>query len=257
MVCFNNFPYEKKYGGKSLKYRLFRSYVMGLDYIFPPECLGCGKLGEHWCANCQASITPIQTAHCKICFLEIERMGVCSRCRKDRPFFDAARALGKYEGPLAKAIVALKYRKDYALGIAFVASLAVLIEREGWSPDGILAMPLAKGRMQERGYNQVEIFTLALSLYLDLAHGVHWMRRSKETRSQVGLSYEERIDNLKDAFQGEPEILAGKSILLMDDVMTTGASMNAATKALKLAGATSVFALCLARASEVSRDDSY
>ncbi len=136
-----------------------------------------------------------------------------------------------------------------------MASLAKRIEREEWSLDGIVAMPLAKGKMQERGYNQVEIFTLALSLYLDLAHGIHWIRRSKETSSQVGLSFEERIDNMKDAFQGEPDFVAGKSILLIDDVMTTGASMNSAAKALKSAGAISVFALCLARATEASRDD--
>ena len=149
----------------------------------------------------------------------------------------------------------LKYRKNTAIGISFAPQLKNIINQEQWNVDAIFPLPLARERYLERGYNQVEIFTKALALYCGWPHATTWLQRAKNTPTQVGLSFEERKENMTYAFSAEVGLISGKRILLMDDVMTTGASMNSAAKELKIAGAKSVYALSIARAYSISDHD--
>ena len=156
---------------------------------------------------------------------------------------------------MRNALVGLKYRRDATLGIAFAGKLAALIEREGWQVDGIVPIPLARQRTLERGYNQVEVFSAALAHYLGCRQGNGWLRRVRETRSQVGLDVGARKENMQSAFVAAGHMVAGKSLVLMDDVMTTGATLDSAAQALKRAGASKVYGLTIARAMSTKSDD--
>jgi ComF family protein len=112
----------------------------------------------------------------------------------------------------------------------------------------VTPIPLSSQRYNERGYNQIAIVAFPLSMQLGLAYSSKALIRTKHTRSQVGLSALERKVNVEDAFLSDGKLVSGKSILLMDDVSTTGATISSASVALKKAGASKVFALTLARA---------
>lgn len=237
------------------RYRIFRASTLALDYVFPPVCLGCGEIGEHWCQSCEDSLVPLPENNCDICGIYVEDHGLCTRCSGERPFYDSSASLGIYRTELAHALVTLKYQKNLAIGIYYVARLSEILIGQGWQIDFIVPLPLAKERLLERGYNQVEIFSKVLSIYSGIAHGNTWLRRSKNTNKQVGLSIEERKANMLNAFSAEAGLIEGKSILLMDDVMTTGASVNSASKELKRVGAKSVHVLSIARALSIADHD--
>ena len=85
-------------GDDRLIYRLYRAGLYSLDYLFPPACLGCGRAGEHWCSTCEAGILHLREPLCEMCGEENDEDGLCERCRDEPPAFEAARALGRYEG---------------------------------------------------------------------------------------------------------------------------------------------------------------
>jgi competence protein ComFC len=149
---------------------------------------------------------------------------------------------------LAKAIVALKYHPNRAFGEIVAPKLAQLVRSEQWPIDLVLAMPQSRRSFVERGYNQVEMFSKPLSRLLGVKHGRKHIQRNLNTRSQVGLDHNDRYKNVHDAFTAEDHLISGKNILLVDDVITSGASLNFAAKAIKSGLAKNVFAVCLARA---------
>jgi len=153
-----------------------------------------------------------------------------------------------------KALLSAKYRRDLALGLVFAQYLLQLLDEQDWEIDSIVPVPLAKGRLLQRGYNQVELFARPLALMLPLQFRPKALKRKLETSSQIGLSLEARWGNVKNAFEAKPHHVAAKRILLLDDVMTTGATLSAASDALLRAGAGAVFAITVARAVP---DDDY
>lgn len=114
--------------------------------------------------------------------------------------------------------------------------------------DLLVPVPLAKNRLRERGYNQVSVLARPLSMALGIRFEAGALRRSRETRSQVGLTRAERHDNVHGAFNAEPRRVNGRKILLMDDVATTGSTLSSCAEALYSAGAQDVFAVTVARA---------
>jgi ComF family protein len=153
-----------------------------------------------------------------------------------------------FDGPIRNALHKLKYRRNVALGDALAKPLADYVSKLGWPVDLVVPVPLGKGRTKERGYNQVG------SVAMPLAYINHWryapraVSRIRETRSQVGLTLVERKKNVSGAFLGNPGRVAGATILLVDDVATTGATISSCAAALLDAGAQSVYALTIARA---------
>jgi ComF family protein len=146
------------------------------------------------------------------------------------------------------ALHKLKYRRDMGLGDALAVSIAGFVESLQWTFDMVVPIPLGGKRMQERGYNQVALIAKPLSLSLGSAYQPSALKRQRETKSQVGLSAGERKDNVQDAFLADPRIVRGRSVLVMDDVATTGATLSSSAEALIQAGAVHVFALTVARA---------
>ena len=135
-----------------------------------------------------------------------------------------------------------------ALGDALAVPISRFVDSLGWSFDVVVPVPLGEKRMKERGYNQVALIAKPLSLSLGRIYHQAALKRRRETKSQVGLSAVERRQNVHDAFIADSRIVRGKSVLLMDDVATTGATLSSGAEALLQAGASQVYAITVARA---------
>jgi ComF family protein len=141
----------------------------------------------------------------------------------------------------------LKYRKNIALGASLAQHLVSLFRQYNWSIDLVVPVPLGKERLRQRGYNQAALLAQPFAYELELPYTARILNRIKETQSQVDLSFTERQSNVKDAFQAACQDVEGKQILVIDDVTTSGSTLNACADALMKAGARSVFGLTLAR----------
>ncbi len=228
-----------------------RAFWVFIDWIFPPECPGCEITGERWCAACQSKVEAIPEPYCEFCGDVLVEGNICSRCKKSRPSFERLRSWSVFKEPVRSLIHAIKYQNGLGLGDSLSQPLAMYLKKLNWPIDAIIPVPLSKNRMQERGYNQVDIVAWPLAEYLGLDYYANALTRAKHTNSQVGLSAEERRENVKGAFVAVPEQIAGKTILLMDDVVTTGATMREASTALLDAGASKVYGFSIARALAV------
>ncbi len=142
----------------------------------------------------------------------------------------------------------MKYRGNRAFGEALAVQMADFFQSLDWQADMIIPVPLGRKRMQERGYNQVALVAEPLAYAVDMAYSSKALWKARETRSQVGLNISERQQNVRDVYQADEKIVKGKSVILMDDVATTGSTILACTDALMSAGACEVYALTIARA---------
>jgi ComF family protein len=208
----------------SLRLRIGLGLSAALDGLFPPECAACGARGAApWCRLCAEACVPAPSLA--------------------RPGLDAFRALYVYGGPVARAVRRLKYEDRPELAQALAPLLRARAPRPGGRPpDCVLPIPLAPSRLRTRGYNQA----------LELARPwgprlVPRALRRREVGAQVGLGGAARRANLREAFVVRaPSVVAGRHVLLVDDVSTTGATLAEAASALRRAGAASVAAVCLA-----------
>jgi len=146
------------------------------------------------------------------------------------------------------ALHRLKYRRDIGLGEAISSQMSEFVAQLTWPIDTLMPIPLGKKRLKERGYNQVAMVAMPLSMQLRLDYYPNALKRARDTRSQVGLSAAERQENVMGAFKAESTKVNGKNILLMDDVSTTGATLSSAAEALYASGAREVYAVTVARA---------
>jgi len=117
-----------------------------------------------------------------------------------------------------------------------------------WPVDIFIPVPLGKNRLKERGYNQVALVARPLAYEVGLQYSPRALWKARETRSQVGLTISQRRENVQNAYRADPMVVKGKSIILMDDVATTGSTILACTDALLSAGARVVYAITIARA---------
>lgn len=220
----------------------------GLDLIFPPVCGGCGQLGARWCDKCQQNLTPIPPPICEICGRPLGTAGTCKDCLTTRPAYYALRSCVVYTEPARPALISLKYRQNIGLGEALAWDLALHLDGLGWQADIVLPVPLSKQRLSERGYNQVDLIAHPLARLTGWYYQPSALHRTRHTGSQVGLSSGERRKNVQGAFRAESRLVAGKAILLVDDVTTTGATLGSAARALMDAGAGKVYGLTFAQA---------
>jgi ComF family protein len=152
-----------------------------------------------------------------------------------------------FEGPIRRALHTLKYRRNVALGDALAQYLVEYVSALGWSVDLVVPVPLGRQRMNERGYNQVGLVASPLAALQGWRYSPQVLARVRETRSQVGLSAAERRENVSGAFCANAALASEKTILLMDDVATTGATVASCADALLKAGARAVYVLTLAK----------
>jgi ComF family protein len=149
--------------------------------------------------------------------------------------------------PVQDALHRLKYRRDVGLGDALAAHMVEFVAALDWPIDMIVPIPLGRKRLNERGYNQVGLVARPLAMALDLEYASRELRRRRETRSQVGLSKTARLENVRDAFVAGQRV-RGKTVLVVDDVATTGSTLSSAADAFFASGAKDVYGLTVARA---------
>ena len=234
-----------------------------MDLICPPRCLLCDQFttdaepGERdWCPECADGFKPLPSSYCAVCGepfkADLESVHTCAACRKKRPVYDQALAAGMYEDRLRRAVHALKYNGRTELAPALAGYMAKHLASPFYPvrADLILPVPLHKNRLRMRGFNQALL--LARALYPQDRERIRAdvLGRQVDTTPQVRLKGEQRRKNVRGAFAvSMPEVVRDRSIILVDDVYTTGATVNECARVLKKAGAVSVLVLTLARVS--------
>jgi len=173
--------------------------------------------------------------------------GICKACQTELPHFRKLRAWAEFDNPIQPALHKLKYRRDMSLGDVIAAEMLSFIAELNWPIDTVIPMPLGRKRLQERGYNQADMVARPLALGLNLQYAPKELIRVKETRSQVGLTRDARRENVQNAFAGGKNI-GERTVLILDDVATTGATLSSCASALLSAGAKDVYAVTVARA---------
>lgn len=227
------------------------------DLLLPPLCLSCRSaiLGHGGlCAACWSNVNFIEPPVC-------ERLGiplphatdepiVSAAALADPPLYDRARAVARYDEVMRDMVHGLKYR-DRQEGLALFGRWLARAGEELFDDDRILVpVPLYRGRLWSRRFNQSALLAKAVSVETGLAVNLFCLKRMRATASQVGLSAEQRRRNVAGAFEvpeNRRRDLVEKEIILVDDVITTGATANACARILKRAGAAHVDVLALAR----------
>jgi ComF family protein len=239
--------HERIIGPQKPAYLVYRWAWSGLDWLFPPSCGGCGVRGMRWCQKCQENTRLIPALVCPICGNAQNSTAKCQKCRTYLPVYTALRSWAVFEGPLRNALHRLKYKGDLALGEVLARPLVDLFTRLGWKVDLVTSVPIGVARRGERGYNQATLLARPLALNVGLDFQPDALSKTRETRTQVGLSISDRRTNVAGAFSANPKRVMQKHVLLIDDVTTSGATIEACAKALLDAGASQVFGLTLAR----------
>lgn len=232
--------------------RFQRWFSSLLDTCLPARCVHCRTPGVLFCDRCIQSLSWFEAPLCTRCGRPLHKPALCPSCRRSPPRLAQIRACVRFDDAIRAAIHALKYRGVFALG----AELGVLMA-SGWRRidpgiDGLVPIPLHSTRQRTRGYNQSHLLAVGLSRHSGYPLLTNALHRSRDTGHQVGLSLDERRQNVAGAFVANPDVVAERHILLIDDVITTGATLDAAAHALHHAGAARVDALCLARALNVA-----
>jgi ComF family protein len=232
--------------------RAARAASAALDLLLPPRCPGCGAVTaspEAFCAACFGAIRWLGPDQCARCGdAETDRHPACGRCREASPAFADARAAAAYEG-IAKA-VALRFKHGDATALA--AALAARMARV--APDWLgldallVPVPLHRWRLWRRGYNQAALLARALARRTGATARLDALVRARRTELSAGMGRAERAANVAGAIAcARPAAVAGRRVVLVDDVIASGATIAECARALADAGAQQVDALAFAR----------
>jgi len=219
-----------------------------LDWVFPPDCPGCKTIGTRWCTECNNSVSSLPEPTCPICGEPAKFPDICPDCVQNRPYFDAMRSSTLFRGTIREALHRLKYNKDIGLGEVLAPFLVETFTDQAWNIDLVTAVPLGKKRLQSRGYNQAEKLARPFAMLINKPYFSKAIQRRVDTKSQIDLSIQERRENVSGAFYANSMYVDLKSVIIIDDVSTTGSTISECARALKQAGAKEVYALTLARA---------
>ncbi len=222
-----------------------------LDIIFPPRCPGCGRSGSIMCASCIEQCVLVGTSICLRCGIMLHAPGLCRQCKFHSPGLNGLRAAYVYQGAIRSCIHALKYEGNKRLAEPLGLLLAQAYCYYGLRADMIVPVPLHSERERMRGYNQSRLLASVCAAAVGVPLRDDVVMRWRETPAQVELAANERRRNVAGAFRCLPSLAAGKlygcSILLIDDVCTTRATLEACAEPLFAEGAAAVRALVLAR----------
>lgn len=209
--------------------------------------MGCGRLGHWFCEECQSTVRLITPPYCPRCGQPNEIGGLCPLCQIDPPRLSAIRSVSYLDGVMEKAIHALKYKRLRSIAPVLGTYLADYWRHTPLPVDIAVPVPLHPSRLRHRGYNHSALLARELSAASGLPVVEDCLLRVRATAPQVQLNARERRENVAGAFRCADERLAGLRVLLVDDVCTTSATLNACAEGLLAGGAREVWGLTLAR----------
>jgi competence protein ComFC len=233
-----------------------------VSILFPAPCRLCDQLltsGKRVpiCDSCIGSFSPVPSSICQICGRPLPGLAgsepenqICPACRDKTYAFERARSWALYDGALVHAILLLKFERIDPLAKLFVDRLAQLVRQDdAMAADMVVPVPLHHDRQGERGYNQADLVARPLAKKLGLSHHAALLARTRPRPDKHLLSLEERWTSVRGAFATRSgSQVDNQRVLLVDDVFTTGATLDACARALREAGAKSVLGLTVARA---------
>ena len=229
-----------------------------LDFALPPRCAGCGVIVEDvhsFCADCWKQIEFLGSAGCEICGTPLQATDaeLCALCLARPPRIGRTRAAVVYDDLTRSLALRLKYGRKVAVAKTMARYMAPLV---GDQPEGALLVPvpLHRGRLWQRGFNQSGIIAAELGRRTGLESNVTVLRRIKRTPPLKGMNQLQRRRAVAGAFKvGDGSAVAGRTVVLVDDVLTTGSTANACARELKRAGAASVELISWARVVRASQ----
>ncbi len=223
-----------------------------LDLVYPPRCPFCDQVTdaeERICPECKKKLHPVQEPVCMKCGkpLSDSRREFCWDCGRKKHYFSQGKALWVYEKAVTESIYRFKYRNRREYGRVYAAEMA---DRYGaWIKShriqAVVPIPLHKKRRQKRGYNQAEILAKELGRILDIPVYTDLLVRVRNTKPQKTLNDAERKNNLKKAFKTTKSSVQLQYILVVDDIYTTGSTLDAAAMALSEAGVLEAYTCCV------------
>jgi len=237
-----------------------------LDLVFPPRCLVCHQSGAPLCDDCCRGFRRVSPPICRLCGTPTSDPGLCWRCQHTPLDIDGIRSVVLFEHGVRQAVHQFKYRDCRSLAVPLAGMMADYWRAHPMPVDLIAPVPLHPARQRERGYNQADLLARAFGRMIGIPVGVAGLKRLRHTRPQMSLNAADRRENVYNAFacvtsRGEvpPKSstekdrddlgVNGRRVLVVDDVCTTGSTLEACSIALKAAGAISVLGFTLARAT--------
>lgn len=232
---------------KNLKAGPARELARTIGKLITQDCLLCAAASEAniVCNACAADLPKLQKPCCPRCALSTPNGEICGRCLTKPPHYEATFAAYRYDFPLDKLVQSFKYGHRLALSAFLGQNLAALAAN--LVADVIIPLPLHPERLRERGFNQALELARPVSSSLQLPIDATHCNRTRNTPAQANLPWRERVKNVRGAFFCSADF-TGKRIILVDDVMTTGASLDECARTLKLHGAAEITLLVVARA---------
>jgi ComF family protein len=222
-----------------------------LDILFPVHCAGCQRTGQVLCPVCIAQIQPLPSPFCQLCGTPLSPEGTCKNCQYRSLKLNGQRALSLYQEPLRGCIHALKYDGNTRLAEPLGLLLAQAYRRYGMQADVLIPVPLHSERQRQRGFNHASLLAKVCSAHLGVQMNDSVLVRHRATVAQVDLHPSERYQNVAGAFAcpsvAASAVLYGHRIVIIDDVSTTSATLEACATPLFAAGAKEIWGLVLAR----------
>lgn len=207
-----------------------------LGLLFPDRCASCGQVGSLFCEACRAQLRPYPAGS-----------PAATGTHDLAALLDAASVAFVFEGPLRAAVHCFKYKRVRRMAGPLGDLLAAHLQTHPLPADALIPVPLHRNRQRERGFNQSEVLAQRLAPTSGLPLLTNGLIRCRDTQRQARLDLHGRQENLRDAFVWQGSVPPPERILLLDDVLTTGATISACTRALRAAGAREVRVLALAR----------
>lgn len=219
-----------------------------IDFFFPRSCVGCGKVGDFVCIKCSKKLARLQPPICQRCGRPESSGTYCNECWGTNTGLDSIRSVFVFDGIIRSAVHELKYRNLQSIAGCLSQYMAEYFQENKLTGDILLAVPMHEKRMKRRGYNQSELLANEISNMISIPVISGVIVRARDNKPQARTTcVEERRKNMENAFTCVSNDIKGKEVIIIDDVCTSGATLEACAAVLKERGAKKVSGFTLAR----------